>query len=100
MIYLRQILSLLLPVASKWESIGIALDFSIGDLENIKHNLTLAIEGPQAYLRVLIQQWLGWTPPDHNLPTIEALCDALKSPIVNEQVLAEKMLQKGYLISY
>ena len=93
--YLHEILSLLLPAASKWESIGIALEFSTGDLNNIKGNFTLAFEGPEAYLRVLIQQWLKWTPPNHNFPTLESLYNALKTPIVNEQVLAKKLFQKS-----
>ena len=93
--YLLEILSLLDPAAFKWESIGIALDFSTGDLHNIKHNHTLAPEGPRAFLRVLIQQWLRWTPPDHNFPTLESLYNALKSPTVDEQVLAEKLFQKS-----
>ena len=90
--YLRMLITILDGVATKWKEIGVVLNFSSGDLNAIEQTPTLIVKGPKGYFHELVRQWLEWTPPDHNLPTITTLYDALRDPLVNEPVLAEDLL--------
>lgn len=89
------LITILDGVASKWKEIGLALNFSSGDLTCIEQTPTLIVRGPKGYFQELIRQWLEWTPPEHNLPTVTALRDALNSPLVEESVLAGQIVQKS-----
>ena len=82
-------------VAAKWKELGLALGFSPNDLDCIEQNHLLAVKGVKAYFHELIRQWLQWTPPDHDSPSILALHEALTSPLVEEDVVAEELLEKG-----
>lgn len=92
------LLTELSKIAYKWKEIGLALGFESGHLSNIQHSPLLIVEGVIGYLRELIQQWLAWTPPDHDFPTLSALNEALVGPLVDEPVLAEALLRKGEVI--
>ena len=92
---LLDLLNFLHSVAYKWKEIGLALGFPMGELNNIEHTWSFSVQGPSRYLTELIQQWLGWAPPDHKLPNDEDLIEALQSPNVGEQVLADQLLMKS-----
>lgn len=93
--YLRMLINILDQVATKWKEIGIALSFRPCDLDCIEQAPMLMVKGPKAYLQELIRQWLEWTSPEHNLPTIVALHDALLDSMVDEPQLAMELLKKG-----
>ena len=89
------LITVLDDVADKWKDIGLALGFSSSDLNSIEQSHLLAVRGVKAYFHELIRQWLQWTPPDHDSPTITALHEALVDPLVEEAVVADKLLRKG-----
>ena len=65
----------------KWEDIGIALHFFPGELENIRHSPQVIT--PQQRLNAVLCQWVQWPTTAHSqTPTIEILCDALRSDLV------------------
>lgn len=89
------LINVLDQAATKWKEIGLNLGFSSDDLNCIEQDPSLVMKGVKAYFQELLRQWLEWKPQDDHLPTITALYDALKSPLVNELVLAEELLRKG-----
>ena len=67
--------------AYKWKAIGEALHFLYGELKNIEHSNPGA--DVEQFLRVLLNRWCQWPTESHkDLPTIEKLCDALRSDAV------------------
>ena len=64
--------------AYKWREIGAALSFHHGELENIIQTFPRA--APQRLLTELLNQWSQWPTAEHpQAPTMERLCDALRS---------------------
>ena len=64
--------------AYKWRDIGASLRFHLGELENIVHTYPRAT--PQRLLTELLHQWSQWPTAEHpQAPTMERLCDALRS---------------------
>ena len=76
---------------TKWELIGIALGFDPEDLKIIEQTPTLIPQGPVAYFKEMLLQWLKWAPSNHNLPTISSLCSALRSPNVGNEKIAKDL---------
>ena len=74
----------------KWRQIGLSLDFSYDELEDIRHsapNLTT-----QLLLTKVLTDWSQWpTKPHPNLPTMEALCDALRDGRVGLGAVASEL---------
>lgn len=94
---------LLRGVFTKWYQVGLALGFDTADLDIIQHKPLLIAEGPVGYFREMLVQWLKWSPPTHDLPTILSLCSALRNPFVGDEWLAkglrkELMKQRGIVI--
>ena len=81
---LKDVFKLLLPLVSRWETIGTLLGAEEGDLETIKYNEQL----PDNCLRKLISWWLKQVDPS---PTWKALADAVES--VNPEI-ASKIRQQ------
>ena len=73
------LLDLLRNAASKWKNIGDALGFPCGELNNISAKPTDIIVGVDAFLREMLICWLKRAPPQHQLPTLEALVQALQA---------------------
>ena len=78
--------------AAKWISIGLALDFTKGELSIIAN--TPANTGPVQCLTDLFGRWLNRAPPQHKRATVEAMMEALRSPIVEEETLAMELDEK------
>ena len=76
---------------TKWELIGIALGFDPEDLKIIEQTPTLIPQGPVAYFKEMLLQWLKWAPSNHNLPTVSSLCSALRSPNVGNEKIAKDL---------
>ena len=75
------VMSHLCQRAYKWREIGLALHFEDGELENIRHSFPTATT--QQLLSKLLSQWSQWPTADHSdVPTMERLCDALRSGLV------------------
>ena len=72
---LTEILS---PAAPQWKDIGLALGFKYYELTTIEQKPLLIPEGPPAYFREMLSQWLNWALPNHSLPTLEILAPALQ----------------------
>ena len=70
---------ILKPAAPQWRNIGGTLGILDSDLTIIQHKPVLIQEGITGYLREMLSQWLKWAPPNHPLPTLEALAVALQS---------------------
>ena len=76
--------------AYKWREIGTALSFHHGDLENISQ--TFPRGTPQQLLTELLSQWSEWPTAIHSgVPTVERLCDALRSGLVGLGALANSL---------
>ena len=65
----------------KWSEIGLALNFRDGELKSIIQSFPRATT--QQLLTELLSQWCQWPTADHSdVPTMERLCDALRSGLV------------------
>ena len=67
------------PAAPQWRTIGGCLRLLHSDLNIIQHSPLLISEGTTGYFREMLSQWLKWAPPNHPLPTLEALVVALQN---------------------
>ena len=67
--------------AYMWRAIGTALNFQFAEMENIRHSFPTATTSD--LLHVLLSQWSQWPTAEHSQdPTLEKLCDALRSSLV------------------
>ena len=73
--------------AYNWETIGLYLGFKTGELNAIKATPQLIVQGPEGYLKELLNRWLKRTYP----PDIRKLADAI-GHAGNERLKA-KLLQ-------
>ena len=88
---LHTLLTALHEATTKWELIGLALGFNPEDLKIIEQTPTLIPKGPLAYFQEMLHQWLKWCPPNHSRPTVSSLCEALRSPTVGNECLADTL---------
>ncbi len=78
--------------AYRWREIGSALNFQYGELENINRSNPGATT--QQLLTELLSQWSQWPTADHpDDPTIERLCDALRSGQVGLGAVANTLYE-------
>ena len=80
--------------ANKWKEFGLALGFTNSELDEIKNTPTLMAGGPEAYFRELLSRWLDWAPPNHSLPRMDTLLEALRSSTVRKERLAYDIEQQ------
>ena len=74
----------------KWDVIGTALCLLPGELENIRHSPQVIT--PQQRLNEVLCQWVQWPTEAHSqVPTMETLCDALRSDIVGLGAVANQV---------
>lgn len=86
---LKDLLNAIICKASKWYDIGIQLDLTVDELDNIEANGKSVEEN----LRNMLKKCLN----NHNPPlTWRALIKALKQPALDEQRLASE-LEKRYV---
>ena len=64
--------------ANKWRDIGMHLGFCQGELDNIERKPLLLNEGPKAWLREMLREWLEWAPGDSRGSSSCASIDSLK----------------------
>ena len=85
--------------AYKWREIGSALGFEHGELENISHSSPRATT--QQLLTELLSQWSQWPTADKpNAPTLERLCDALRSGMVGLGAVANDLYEQRYKLHF
>ena len=83
------LMTLLNQYEYKWRSIGTALNFQFAELENISHT------SPRDPLHALLSQWSQWPTAEHSQdPTMERLCDALRSSLVGLGAPASELYEK------
>jgi len=75
--------------APKWRVIGGTLGILDSDLTIIQHTPPLVQEGPPAFFREMLTQWLKWAPPNHPVPTVETLALVLQKN--RHEALAAKL---------
>ena len=73
-------------ISSKWYNLGLQLRIEVGQLDNIKK------DNLDECLREMLKIWLKKVNPH---PTWNALIDALKCRVINEQQLANKLEEKN-----
>ena len=82
---------------AKWREMGLALHFSNDELDEIH----LCAGGPRSCFIELLSRWLQRAPPKHLLPTVEILCEALRSSLVGRERTAydieQHFIEKGKL---
>ncbi len=71
-----------------WEPLGVQLKFKPGILKGIRAN---APGNSKQALQELLTQWLQRTNPS---PTLEALADAIRGPVIRHAVLADSLLER------
>ena len=81
--HLSTLLHKLNPHASKWREIGTHLGFRQGELDNIEHKPLLLNEGPKAWLREMLREWLEWAPGDSRGSSSSASIECLKCALDN-----------------
>ena len=65
----------------KWREIGLALNFEDGELKGL--SLSFPRYTTEQLLTELLSRWCQWPTADHSdVPTMERLCDALRSGLV------------------
>ena len=69
------------PHAHKWEDIAIGLRFTPEEIQIIKNNPANVHEGPKAYLKHVLRDWMLWAPGDARKSTDTATLEALKKAI-------------------
>ena len=78
--------------SDKWRTIGMELGFTLAELNQINSKPLLLITAPTSYLTELLSQWVEWPTVNHpTKPTLEALCETLRSSVVGLGSLAEKV---------
>ena len=80
---LPDLMNLLKPVSKKWKDIGLQLNIKQQALDDIKNNPDYAREGPDGFLRGV----LNLMEP----PTNKTLLSALRSPNINEKDVAQSI---------
>ena len=90
--HLSNLLCKLNPHASKWREIGTHLGFRQGELDNIEHKPLLLNEGPKAWLREMLREWLEWAPGDSRGSSSSASIECLKCAL-DKSGLAQTALE-------
>ena len=90
--HLSKLLCKLNNHASKWREIGTHLGFHQGELDNIEHKPLLLNEGPKAWLREMLREWLEWAPGDSRGSSSSASIECLKCAL-DKSGLAQTALE-------
>lgn len=83
---LRDILNFTARAAPKWREIGTQL--------SVPHHHIAGNQRPIQSYSELLECWLKQAPPNHDLPTVRALAEALRSEPVGEERLAFELEKK------
>ena len=75
--------------APRWRAIGIHLGIDVAELDIIRSNPELIVEGVEGYFQEMLTMWLKQAPPKHQLPCLESLAYALRN--VREERLAMEL---------
>ena len=85
-------MNLMCNFSERWEKIGLGLGFLLSELNQISNNVTLLSSGPVSFLQKLLSQWVQWPTDSHRAkPTLQALCETLRTSYVGLGGLAEKV---------
>ena len=79
------------PIASRWKPFGLQLGLLPEELDTIAATPLLIPGGPVAYVQELLSRWLNHAPP---FPSLTKLCDALRSPTVDQSRIAQALEQQ------
>jgi len=73
----------------RWRAIGIHLGIEVAELDIIRSNPQLIVEGVEGYFQEMLTMWLKRAPPKHQLPCLESLAYALRN--IGEERLAMEL---------
>ena len=76
--HLSELLTKLNDHACRWRDIGMYLGFREGELDNIQGKPLLFNEGPKAWLKEMLREWLEWSPGDSRGSDAFASIESLK----------------------
>ena len=88
---LSTLMNLLQPVAYRWNDLCLQLGVLQSDLNNIAANPMRMSGAPNTFLQDGLYIWLQKEPASCTIP---ALCEALKSPAVDETALANEVEER------
>ena len=91
--HLRLLLRFVKGAAPKWREIGLTLGFSMDVLDAIAAKPENVSRGAIACFTDLLNRWLKWAPPSHDLPTVKTLAEALRESTVGEERMANDLMQ-------
>lgn len=90
--HVAKLMTVLHNYSYKWYPFGLNLGFTPPELNTIVCTLTLLTGAPVSYLQELLSRWVQWPTTDHPLvPTLQAMCEALRSSLVGLGSLADKV---------
>lgn len=79
--HVHSLMTYLYKYSHKWREIGMSLGFLINELDNIEQSYPR--DTVQRLLTRMLNQWTQWPTNDHrNYPTLEKLCESLRSGLV------------------
>ena len=85
-------MNLIHDFSDKWFEIGLGLGFTSPQLKRIASKPLFQAGAPTRYLTELLSQWVQWPTNGHpHKPTLEALCEALRSSLVGLGQLADEL---------
>ena len=90
---LRLLLRFVKGAVPKWREIGLALGFTMDVLDAIAAKPENVSRGAIACFIDLLNRWLKWAPPNHDLPTVKTLAEALREGTVGEERMAYDLVQ-------
>ena len=91
--HLHRLLRFVKGAAPKWREMGLALGFSNDVLDAIAAKPENVSRGAIACFIDLLSRWLKWAPPNHDLPTVKTLAEALREGTVGEERMAYDLVQ-------
>jgi len=85
---LKVLLNALYPVRASWYNIGLELDIPHTELDCFERKYSVQLD----LMREMLKHWLKTAVNPH--PTWEAVITALRSPLVNEKMVAAQLESK------
>ena len=82
------------PIAPYWKDLGLQLGINFGQLNVIEATQLHIPGGPAAFLQEMLFKYLNFAPPSHPHPTLEKLCEALRSPTIMQDRVAFDLEQE------
>ena len=88
-------MNLLHGVCDKWYVIGLEIGFFPRELNQICSKPLLLAGAPTSFLTEILSQWIQWPTVNHpKKPTLGALCESLRTPLVGLGNLSDQIARE------